>query len=75
MSFVRRLDPRPFIRQWKDWVVAQLPDDNWNLLDIIYVYKPSSDINNWIPPFKGKFLTVLLLSVIKMKNFCIQFCG
>ena len=56
MSFFRRFDPRPFVKQWKDWLTAQLPDENWNLLDIIYTYKLSSDVNNWIPPFKSTFL-------------------
>jgi len=60
MSFIQRLDPRPFMKQWKDWLIAQLPDEDWSLLDIIYTYKPSSDVNNWIPPFKSKFCVKIL---------------
>jgi len=56
LSFVQRFDPRPFVKEWKDWIASKLPDDDWQLLDIIYTYKPSSDISNWIPPFKSKFL-------------------
>jgi len=67
MSLFRLFDPRPFVKQWKDWLVAQLPDENWSLLDTIYKYKPSSDVNNWIPPFKSMFLLNFL---VKCNELC-----
>lgn len=53
MSFFSRYDPRPFLTRFRDWLIRQLPAEDLTLLDTLYMYKPSSDINNWIPPFKS----------------------
>lgn len=29
-----------------------IPED-WTIMDLIYAYRPVSDVNDWVPPFKG----------------------
>ena len=53
MSFIQRYDPRPFVSQLKDWIIRQLPAEDLTLIDKIYMYKPSSDVRDWVPPFKS----------------------
>ncbi len=32
------------------------PKSDWNFWDTYYSYKPTSDVTNWVPPFKSKYL-------------------
>jgi hypothetical protein len=53
MSLIARFNPAPYIAQFKDWVIRQLPTDDVTLIDMIYMYKPPSDVRDWVPPFKS----------------------
>ena len=50
--------PRPNVQRYitraRNWVNHYLPDDDYQLYDTVYKYKPSPDPYNWVPPFKGK---------------------
>ena len=39
----------------KESVNSYIPRDTYMLWDMFYMYKPSSDMTNWIPPFKGQY--------------------
>ena len=53
--------PRPNVQRYitrvRNWINNYLPDDDFQIYDILYKYKPSPDPYNWVPPFKGKFLS------------------
>lgn len=50
--------PRPNVQRYitraRNWVNHYLPDDDYQLYDTVYKYKPSPDPYNWVPPFKSK---------------------
>jgi hypothetical protein len=52
-DMLKRIDPRPIISQTKNWIQRQLPDADTSMIDIMYAYKPPSDVRDWIPPFKS----------------------
>ena len=54
LSFLRRWDVREYVQSIRDWIRARLPDEDWTILDTVYLYKPSMDVYNWIPPFKSE---------------------
>ena len=47
-------------RSVKQTMKKYTPTEEYSIWDTFYKYKPSSDMNDWIPPFKG----VILLLVI-----------
>lgn len=53
LSTLKRLDPRPVVAQLKNWIRNQLPPEDLTLLDAVNLYKPPSDIRDWVPPFKS----------------------
>jgi hypothetical protein len=34
-------------------IASYLPHDDWSLVDTFNAYKPTSDVSNWVPPFKA----------------------
>ena len=42
------------IRGFMERMKSHIPDTDWVFWDTLYAYMPSSDIRNWIPPFKCK---------------------
>lgn len=48
------LSMEPYMKKAKAYVNRYIPETDFNIMDLYYTYKPDSDINNWIPPFKSK---------------------
>lgn len=46
-------------------VDAMTPAMDWNMMDTYYEYKPSSDITNWVPPFKGRLIYHLWENIMR----------
>ena len=42
-----------YINTIKSYLVGMTPSSDWNMWDTYYSYKPTSDITDWVPPFKG----------------------
>ena len=42
-----------YINTIKSYLEAVTPSGDWNMWDTYYTYKPTSDITDWVPPFKG----------------------
>ena len=47
-----------YINTIKSYLEAITPTGDWNMWDTYYTYKPTSDISNWVPPFKGMYNNV-----------------
>ncbi len=46
---------RRYITKASNVMNNYMPENsNWNFWDTFYSYKPSGDVNNWVPPFEGK---------------------
>ena len=50
-------DYKQHIHDMKDWINTHITDPIFIIWDIYYQYKPTPDITNWIPPFKGTVQT------------------
>ncbi len=44
-----------YLDSFKTYFSGMTPSTDWNMWDTYYTYKPTSDITDWVPPFKGKF--------------------
>jgi len=50
---IRRLSvPMTVLSNLRGTLADYMPDSNFNLLDTISAYRPSSDVADWVPPFK-----------------------
>ena len=48
------IDVAKHVLKAKQTVMSWMPDGEWVFSDLYYQYMPSSDIANWVPPFKGE---------------------
>lgn len=48
------IDISQYVLKARNYVMSWIPEGDWYVSDLYYRYKPSADIFNWIPPFKGK---------------------
>lgn len=53
LQSVPEVDFASAYRRVKAQVVSLTPDMEFSIWDTYYKYKPSSDVSNWLPPFKG----------------------
>ena len=51
------IDAAKHMAELKNWASSYIPlapaGDDWTMADIYYMYKPSADVINWVPPFAG----------------------
>jgi len=53
LALLQRLEVPKRVAMVRKMLARYMPDEDWTLLDTIYRYKPSSDVRDWVPPFKG----------------------
>jgi len=47
------MDVNGWVDDLKDKAMSYVPDFDYSIWDTYYKYKPSSDVSNWLPPFKA----------------------
>ena len=51
------IDVAKHVAELKNWASSYIPlappGDDWTMADMYYMYKPSADVINWVPPFAG----------------------
>jgi len=51
---LRRMSvPLTVLSNLRETIASALPSDDFNLVDTINAYKPTSDVADWVPPFKA----------------------
>ena len=55
MQFVPFVNMAGTYRRVKAEVNSLIPEFDYSPMDTYYQYKPSSDVSNWLPPFKGLY--------------------
>lgn len=53
-----------YIRAYKKFANSYIPSRNFSVYDTYYSLKPSTDITNWVPPFKGNLFVNRIYSDI-----------
>lgn len=53
---LKQIDFQKYIDVAKEFIEMYRPHPEFSFYDIYYKYKPSTDVFNWIPPFRSKYL-------------------
>jgi hypothetical protein len=53
LSLLRKLEGSKYFRYFYNIIARYMPDEDWTMMDTIYAYKPSSEVTEWVPPFKA----------------------
>ncbi len=68
--------PRPNIQrhlaQVRNVINNYWPEDDYQLLDTLYKYKPSPNPYDWVPPFKSE--QFLWQNIVRLESH-MEFCG
>lgn len=52
-EYFDNIDVSSYVNYARQQIVQYLPHAEFSLYDLYYRYRPSSDVFNWVPPFKG----------------------
>ena len=56
LTFLQKLNIQKYIDQANTLISKYIPDEDWSMIDTFYLYKPSTNMQDWIPPFKGEYI-------------------